>query len=67
LLSTADSSATANQNYRIATLKITITLIKIFNLPSEILQARPPSFAVFYYLPDSYRTSHRALNTQWLF
>jgi hypothetical protein len=38
LLITADSSAPANQNHRIFTIKIAMALLKVFNLPSEIYQ-----------------------------
>ena len=47
LLITADSSAPANQNYRIFTIKTAMALKRVFNFPSEISQTRPPSSAVF--------------------
>jgi hypothetical protein len=69
LLITDDSSAPANQNYRMTTIKTAMALIK----ESLIF---PPKFqkpglhclhCSQHYLPSYYRTSHRALNTQWLF
>jgi hypothetical protein len=47
LLITADLSAPANQNYIIFTIKTVMALKRVFNFPSEISQARPPSSALF--------------------
>jgi hypothetical protein len=56
LLITADSSAPANQNHRIFTVKITMALIRVFNLPSETSQARLLLHCSQHYLPTSYKT-----------
>jgi len=47
LLIAANSSAPANQNHRIVTIKTAMALIRVFNLPSEISQARSPLFVLF--------------------
>lgn len=63
LLITADSLAPANQNHRIFTIKTATVLIRVFNLPSEVSQARPPSSALFSTLSSKLlQKSHRALN-----
>jgi hypothetical protein len=58
LLITADSSAPTNQNYRIFTIKITTALKRVFNLSSEISQARPPSSALFSTLSSKTPTQY---------
>jgi hypothetical protein len=47
MLIKADCSAPANQNHRIFTIKVTKSLKRVFNHPSEISKARPPSSALF--------------------
>jgi len=46
-LITANFLDPANQIHRIFTIKIAMALERIFNLPSEISQARPPSSTLF--------------------
>ena len=45
--STANSSALTNQNHRIFTIKTSVALIRVCNLPSDTSQTRPPLFALF--------------------
>ena len=67
LLITADSSAPANQNYRIFTIKTAMALKRLifplkFHKPDlHLLQCSQ------HYLPSSYTTSDRALNNGWIF
>jgi hypothetical protein len=66
LLITADSSA--NQNYRIFTIKTAMALKRVFNFPSEISQARPPFFYTVLNIIFQAPTQHlRALNSKWVF
>ncbi len=68
LLITADSSAPANQNYRIFTIKqqwpwkeSLIFPLKFHKPELHLLQCSQ------HYLPSSYKTSDRALNNEWIF
>ena len=68
LLITADSSSPANQNHRIFPIKIAMALKKFLIFP---LKFHKPGLHLLHcsqhYLPSSYRTSHRVLNTEWIF
>lgn len=68
LLITADSSAPANQNYRIFTIKTGMALKRVFNFPSEISQTKPPSSAVFSILSSKLLHNIRQrFSNGWIF